>query len=82
MQLVVRLACQGQRNAQQGGVDLLRPLQHFDVDGEIDQGVERANGADVACLGSLDAQILGLTVDTFAGGALVVDDVIERTLTI
>ena len=75
-------ACQGKRNAQQGGIDGSCSLENFDVDRQIDQGVESANGADVACFGSFDAQILGLTVDTFAGGALGVDDVIEGTLSI
>jgi hypothetical protein len=57
-------------------------LERLDVDRQIDQRVERANGADVACFGSFDTQVLGLTVDAFAGGALVVDDVIKGTLTI
>ena len=33
------LAGQGQRKAQQGGVDLLRALEGFEVDGEVDEGV-------------------------------------------
>jgi hypothetical protein len=57
-------------------------LEYLDVDRQIDQGVEGPNGADIACFGSFDAQILGLTVDTFAGRTLVVDDVIEGTLAI
>ena len=57
-------------------------MQRFEVDREIDQGVERANGADGACLGSLDAQVFGLAIDAFTGGALPVDDVVERTLAI
>ncbi len=52
------------------------------VDREIDQRVEGANGADVARFGSLDAQVLGLAVDAFTGGALVVDDLVEGTLAI
>ena len=58
------LACQGKRNAQQGGIDGSCSLENLDVDRQIDQGGECANGADVACFGSFDAQILGLTVDT------------------
>jgi hypothetical protein len=79
---VVRSACQGEREAQQGSIDPLSLLEGFDVDREIDQGVERAHRADVACFGSFNAQVFGLTVDAFAGGALVVDDLVERTLAI
>ncbi len=57
---------QGERNVQQGGIDLPCSLQRFDVDREIDQGVERANGADIERFGSLDAQVFGLAVDAFA----------------
>ncbi len=67
---------------QQGGIDLPCSLQRFDVDREIDQGVERANGADIERFGSLDAQVFGLAIDTFAGGTLVVDDVVQGTLAI
>lgn len=63
MHLVVRLAHLGQRKAQQRGIDLLRRLEDSDVDREVDQRIERANGTDVACLGSLDAQVFGLAVD-------------------
>ena len=40
--LVVRSACQGERKAQQGGIDPLGLLEGFDIEREIDQGVERA----------------------------------------
>ena len=43
------------------------------IDNQIDQSVEIANGADVADFGPFNPQSLGLTVDTLAGGALVVD---------
>src|SRR5207247_3081540 len=76
------LAGQGQRKAQQGGVDLLRALEGFEVDGEVDEGVERADRAEVARFGSLDAQLFGLTVDAFAGGTLAVNGLVERTLAI
>jgi len=46
-QQAVRSACQGEGEVQQRGIDLLRPLERFDVDREIDQGVERAHRADV-----------------------------------
>ena len=48
----------------------------------MDQRIERANGADIACFGSLDAQVFGLAVDAFAGGTLVVNDVVEGTVAI
>jgi hypothetical protein len=57
-------------------------LKGLDIDGEIDQGIERADGAESACFGSLDAQVFGLTVDAFAGGALAVDALVEGTVAI
>jgi hypothetical protein len=81
-QKTIGSACQREREAQQGSIDLLGPLKDLAVDREIDQRVERANGADVARLGSLDAQVLGLAVDAFAGRTLAVDALVERTLAI
>lgn len=81
-QEAMRSACQSERETQQRGIDLPRPLQRLDVDCEVDQRVERANGADIACLGSLDAQVFGLAIDAFAGRALAVDALVERTLAI
>jgi hypothetical protein len=48
---------------EQAGIDGSCPLERLDVDGDIDQGIESTDGADVACFGSLNAQILGLAVD-------------------
>jgi len=74
--------CPHEREAQQGGIDLLGLLEGLEVDREIDQCIERANGADVACFGAFNPQIFGLAVDAFAGRTLSVDRVVERTVAI
>lgn len=63
---------------EQGGIDLPRPPKAVDVDGEVDQSSERAHRAEVARFGSLNAQIFGLTINAFAGGALLVNALVER----
>src|SRR2546425_13273959 len=80
--MAVRSAYQGERKAQQGGIDPLGLLESLDVDREVDQGVERAYRADITCFGSLNAQVFGLTVDAFTRRTLVVDELVERTLAI
>ena len=57
-------------------------MEGFDVDREIDQGVERAYRADVARFGSFNAQVFGLTIDAFTRRALVVDELVEGALAI
>jgi hypothetical protein len=52
-QQAVRSAGPGEREAQQGGIDPQGLLEGFDVEREIDQGVECADRADIACFGSL-----------------------------
>jgi hypothetical protein len=51
--------------------------QNMFLNDEIGQGIERANRACIAHFGTLNAQRLGLTVDAFTGGALVVEESIE-----
>ncbi len=79
---VVRSAYQGEWEAQQGGIDPLGLLEGFDIEREVDQGVERAYRADMTRFGLLNAQVFGQTVDAFTRGALVVDELVERTLAI
>jgi hypothetical protein len=45
---------------EQGGIDVLRALQRFGVDGDVDQRVECAHRVDVAGCGLLNAQVPGL----------------------
>ena len=67
---------------EQGGIDGSRPLEGFAVDRDVDQGIETAHRADVAHFGPLNAQVLGLAVDAFGAGALVVNDAVERAIAI
>jgi hypothetical protein len=77
-----RLGYKALLGPEQGGIDLPRSLESLDVDRQIDQRMERAYRAQVACFGSFDAQVFGLAVDAFAGSTLVVDDVVQGALTI
>src|SRR5438552_17783720 len=59
-------------------VDLADALEGAGVDDEVGEGVEMAERAEVADLGPLDAQLLGLAVDALGTGALVVEPVEGR----
>jgi len=48
-------------------------LKHPQIDQDVDQCVLIGDGSAVAQIGPFDAQSLGLTVDAFDGGALLVD---------
>ncbi len=68
--------------ARRGRIDGPGSLKRLDVDREMDKRIEGANGADVTCLRALNAQVLRLAVDAFTGRTLVVDDLVEGTLSI
>src|SRR6266849_1908488 len=70
------------RGREQAGVESPGPLERRGSDGDVDQRIEPTDRADVACLGSLDAQVLGLAVDALTTGTLGVDGLVERALPI
>lgn len=41
--------------SEQAGIDLPRSPKHFEVDREVDQGIELAHRAEIAHFGSLNA---------------------------
>src|SRR5437016_5002601 len=67
---------------EQGGIDLACSSEDLDIDADIGQRIQPAHRVAVAGFGSLNAQVLGLTVDAFTRGSLVVDDLVERALAI
>jgi hypothetical protein len=77
-----RLGHVPQRGHEQGGIDGPRPLEGFEIDGDVDQGIEVAHRAEVARLGPLNAEVLGLAVDAFAPGTLGVDRLVEGAIAI
>ncbi len=70
------------RKGKQSGIDGFGPFNGTHIDNQIDQGIQIGNGTSVANARTLDAQLFGLAVDTFAGSALGVNDMVKRAGTI
>jgi len=68
--------------SEQGSVDGPCPLERLGVDGDVDQGIEPTDGANVARFGSFTQEVLGLAVDALTTGTLGVDGLVERTIAI
>lgn len=76
------LADFAQHGGEQAGIEGACSLQGLRIDDEIDQCVEIAYRVDVANLRAFQTECLGVTVDAFGAGALGLDRVIERTISI
>ncbi len=71
------LGDQTHRHREQGGIAVASASEGTRIDDQVGQRVEVADRVDVAHFWPLDAQLFGLTVDTFRAGALVIDGVID-----
>ena len=68
--------------SEQRGIDGPCPLERFGVDEDIDERIEASHCGPTAHLRSLNAQRFGLTVDALRTGALAVDALVERPISV
>ena len=72
----------GGLEGEQRGIDSPCPLERFGVDEDVNEGIEACYRGPTAHLRSLNAQCFGLTVDTLRTGALAVDALVERPISV
>src|SRR6266568_3086672 len=82
LQASLELGDEAAPGREQAGIDGAGSLERLGIDGDVDQRVEPTYRANVACLGSLDAQIFGLAIDALTTGALRIDGLVERAFPI
>src|SRR5881227_1700697 len=78
----LHLSYVAEQGREQAGIDGAGPLERLGIDGDVDRRIQPTHRGHVARLRSLDTKVLGLAIDAFARGALIVDGVEERTLPI
>ena len=57
-------------------------VEGAEVDEDVDQGVAIGNGLEIAEFGAFNTEGLGLSIDAFVGGALVVEFYVAVAVTV